>query len=156
MGTSAPPSTFDRKFSAILGLVIGAVFIGGGFWVRAREAREQATMVETQGTVIDTVPRRIRNNSTGKDVDGFEPVIEFQVNGSPIRFNGTWVTFRESKGNRSVVRYDPKDPAATARVIDALEGLTQWAVFAMGALSLASGLRGLFRRSESGSSASGK
>jgi hypothetical protein len=140
-----------NKFSGAFGVVIGLVFISAGLWMRRDEAREQATLVETQGTVVDTVKGRDHDNRTGKDSTTFSPVIEFQVDGKPVRFTGSKTSSQESNGNRCVVRYYPKSPAATARVVDALEGLTPWAMFVMGALSLASGLRELFRRASSAS-----
>jgi len=142
---SGQPPGAEGRFGAVFLLVAGLLFIAGGFWVRHQEARERVTMLETQGTVVDSVKRRDHDNSTGKDTDAYAPVIEFQVNGSPTRFTGSWTSYQQSKGSQEVVRYDPKAPAATARVVDALEGLTPWAVFAMGGAALISGLRQLLK-----------
>jgi len=146
-----PPASASR-FGAIFTVVVGLLFVGGGGWLRNGEARERVTLREAQGTVVDSVKRRDRDNRTGKDVESYAPVIEFQLNGTPTRFTGSYVSFRQSNGNSVVVRYDPSSPAATARVVEALERLTSWGMFVLGGLALLSGLgdllkvRRLFRR----------
>jgi hypothetical protein len=62
------------------------------------------------------VKSRVRD-SDGKDRDGFAPVIEFRVNGAPVRFTGAVENFRQSNGNVVAVRYDPAQPSASARVV---------------------------------------
>lgn len=134
----------ESRLSAVIALVIGVTLVGAGFLARAYEARERATLTETTGTIVDTVKGRVRD-SNGKDRDGFAPVIEFQVNGAPVRFTGAVENFRQSNGNAVAIRYDPAQPAASARVVGGLQELAPWAVFILGGFSLLSGLRGLIR-----------
>ena len=136
----------ESRLSAVFALVLGIALLGAGFWVRAREAGELATLTETTGTVVDTVKSRVRD-SNGKDRDGFAPVIEFQANGGPVRFTGSVESFQQSKGNVVAIRYDPAQPSASARVVGGLDGLVPWAVFVLGGFSLITGLRGLIKRS---------
>lgn len=134
----------EAKFSAVIALAIGVLLVGAGFAAREYEARERATLTETTGTVVDTVKSRVRD-SEGKDRDGFAPVIEFQVNGAPVRFTGAVENFRQSNGNVVAIRYDPAQPSASARVVGGLQELAPWAVFLLGGFSLLGGLRGLIR-----------
>lgn len=136
MPSEPQPSNFDEKLSAMIGLVIGLLFIAGGFWVRQIDLREQATLNETQGTVVDIVSRRERNNTNNQEKVTYAPVIEFLANGDRTRFTGRYESYRASKGNRVVIRYDPQKPATTARVVGPLEGWTAWAMFGMGGLSV--------------------
>ena len=132
-------------FNAVFLLVVGLVFILGGVWVRHIEARERVTMIEAQGVIVDSVKHRERDNSTGKDKDTYEPVIEFRANGAPVRLSGSRESYEQSKGNRVAVRFDPRSPATTAYVAGGFDGLVSWAVFAMGGIGLVSGVRELLR-----------
>ncbi|HIK05018.1 MAG TPA: DUF3592 domain-containing protein [Trichormus sp. M33_DOE_039] len=134
--------TFEDKFSGILGLVIGLMFIGAGFWSNKQMADERATLTETQGRVVDTVYRRERDRND-KQKDTYAPVIEFLVKGDPVRFTGDYNSSRASEGKIVGVRYDPKHPATTAREVEPLESFVSWLVIGMGGLSLVSGLRQL-------------
>ncbi|MBH8576818.1 DUF3592 domain-containing protein [Nostocaceae cyanobacterium CENA369] len=129
-------STFDEKLSAIIGLVIGLLFVGGGFWVRNVVAHERATLKETQGTVVDSISSRDRNSTNDRQKETYAPVIEFLAKGERTRFTGSYESYRSSNGNKVMVRYDPKQPATTARVVNSLEGLTPWGMFGMGGLAL--------------------
>jgi hypothetical protein len=148
--TQTPPSR--NSFGAVFSVVVGVLFVVGAVWLRNVEARERVTLHETSGTVVDSLKHREHNNTTGKDSDSYEPVIEFQVNGVPTRFTGSRESYQQSNGNQVVVRYDPGSPATTARVVDAFEGLVPWTMFGMGGIGLLSGLgellgvRRLFRR----------
>jgi hypothetical protein len=135
MNLKSPQGNLDEKLSAIFGLVIGVLFVAGGFWVRSIEATDRATLKETQGTVVDSVRRRERDTSTNQERETYAPVIEFLVDGQPIRFTGKYESYRSSKGNGVVVRYDPKQPTSTARVVDPLEGLTAWGMFGVGGVA---------------------
>lgn len=135
-------STFDEKLSAIIGLVIGVVFIACGFWVRNQVAHEQATLSKTQGTVVDSV-RRLERDSQERQKETYAPVIEFHVLGDPVRFTSHYESYRSANGNIVVVRYDPKQPATTARVVNPFEGLVSWVAFGMGGLSIVSSLGAL-------------
>ena len=135
MNFKSPQGNLDEKLSAIFGLVIGVLFVAGGFWVRSIEATDRATLKETQGTVVDSVRRRERDTSTNQERETYAPVIEFLVDGQPIRFTGKYESYRSSKGNGVVVRYDPKQPTSTARVVDPLEGLTAWGMFGVGGVA---------------------
>jgi hypothetical protein len=135
MNSKPQQNNLDEKLSAIFGLVIGVLFIAGGFWVRSIEAYNRATLKETQGTVVDSVRRRERDTSTNQEKETYAPVIEFLINGQPNRFTGKYESYRSSRGNGVVVRYDPKQPTNTARVVDPLEGLTAWGMFGMGGLA---------------------
>jgi hypothetical protein len=134
--------TFEDKFSGTLGLVIGLVFIGTGFWVNNKFSHERATLTETQGRVVHTVHRRDRN-SKDEQKDTYAPVIEFLAKGDPVRFTGHYDSSRASQGKIVTVRYDPKQPATTAREVQPFESLASWVAFGMGGLSLVSGLRQL-------------
>lgn len=135
MNFNPQPNNFDEKLGAIFGLAIGILFILGGFWVRHIDA-QQATLNETQGTVVDSVSRRERNTTNNQEIITYAPVIEFLVDGQPTRFTGKYESYRSSNGHPVVVRYDPKQPAPTARVVDPLEGLTAWGMFGMGGFSV--------------------
>ncbi|WP_414752200.1 DUF3592 domain-containing protein [Anabaena sp. CCY 9910] len=132
--------TFEDKFSGILGLVIGCVFIGGGFLVNNQITKERATLKQTQGTVVDSLRRRERD-SKDKQKETYAPVVEFLAKGDRIRFTGDYRSYRSSNGKIVAVRYDPQRPKTTARVVDSYEGLIPWISFGMGGLSLISGLR---------------
>ncbi|MEH2172826.1 hypothetical protein [Nostoc sp.] len=47
--------TFEDKFSGILGVIIGVVFIGIGFYANKKITHERAILTQTQGRVVDTV-----------------------------------------------------------------------------------------------------
>ncbi|WP_375498211.1 DUF3592 domain-containing protein [uncultured Nostoc sp.] len=132
-------STFDDKLSAIIGLVIGLVFIVGGFWVRNKVAHERAMLIETEGTVVDSISRRERDNKD-KLIETYAPVIEFVTNSGRIRFRGNYESYRSSNGNKVVVRYDPKQPQTTGLVVNPLEGLVYVGMFGMGGLVIISSL----------------
>lgn len=151
MQPTARQFTTDEWLSAALTLVLGLAFIAGGLWVRAIEAREQARLVETTGTVVDAVSRW-KTDSRGTRMI-YAPVVEFHVTGDPARFTGTYQDFRLSNGQTLIVRYDPDDPADTARVVDPLESLTAWAMFVMGGFILISGLLPVVREWLKGGSA---
>ncbi|WP_244918218.1 DUF3592 domain-containing protein [Nostoc linckia] len=129
-------STFDEKLSAGIGLFLGLLFIGGGFWVRNIVAHEIATLKETRGTVVDSISRRERNSENNQEKETYAPLIEFLANGEPTRFTGSYESYRSSNGKIVVVRYDPKQPIKTARVVNSLEGLVPWAMFGMGGLAV--------------------
>ncbi|MBD2250757.1 DUF3592 domain-containing protein [Nostoc parmelioides] len=135
--------TFEDIFSGILGLVIGCVFIGGGFLVGNQVTQERATLKQTQGTVVDSLRRRERD-SKDKQKETYAPVVEFLVKGDRIRFTGNYQSSRSSNGKIVAVRYDPKQPRTTARLVDFYEDLLPWMSFGMGGLSLISGLRQIF------------
>ncbi|MFN6486158.1 MULTISPECIES: DUF3592 domain-containing protein [unclassified Nostoc] len=135
--------TFDDKLSAGIGLVIGLLFIGGGFWVRNIIAREGATLNETRGTVIDSISRRESNSTNNEQKETYAPVIEFLANGERTRFTGYYESYRSSNGQIVVVRYDPKQPISTARVVNPLEGLVPWGMFGMGGLAVVSSVGAL-------------
>lgn len=136
MTVNPQANNWDEKLSAIIGLVLGLLFIGGGAWVRQMNRYEQATLTETQGTVVDIVKRRDRDSSSNQDKETYAPVIEFQVNDQPIRFTGRYESYRSSNGHPVVVRYNPDQPALTAREVDPFEGLTAWGMFGMGGLAV--------------------
>ncbi|NEU82070.1 DUF3592 domain-containing protein [Nostoc sp. UIC 10630] len=132
-------STFDDKLSAIIGLVIGLVFIASGFWVSNKIAHERATLIETQGMVVDSISRRERD-SKDKLIETYAPVIEFVAKNERIRFTGNYESYRSSNGNKVVVRYHPKQPETTALVVNPLEGLVSVGMFGMGGLVIVSSL----------------
>jgi hypothetical protein len=134
--------TFEDKFSGILGLVIGLVFIGAGFWANKQITYERATLTETQGKVVDTVHRSDRDRND-KQKDTYAPVIEFLFKGDPVRFTDDYDSSRTSKGKIVAVRYDPKQPANTAQEVEPLESFVSWLAIGMGGLSVVSGLRQL-------------
>jgi Protein of unknown function (DUF3592) len=136
MSPQAQQSNSDEKLSAIIGLVLGLLFIAVGFWVRHIEAQERALLTETQGTVVDRVSRREHDTTTNEERITYAPVIEFLTNGDRTRFTGKYDSSRFSNGTNVVVRYHPQQPATTARVVDPLEGLTAWGMFGMGGLSV--------------------
>ncbi|MFN6465990.1 MAG: DUF3592 domain-containing protein [Nostoc sp. DedVER02] len=129
-------NTFDEKLSAGIGLAIGLLFIAGGFWVRNIVIHESATLNETQGTVVDSITRTDRSDKNNQQKETYAPVIEFLVNGKPTRFTGNYESYRSSNGHVVVVRYDPKQPISSARVVNPLEGLVPWGMFGMGGLAV--------------------
>lgn len=139
MNPPAPQPTSsngEAKLSAAIGLVLGLLCLAGGLWVRRIEAHQQATLQETQGTVVDSVSRRERDSDRNQDRITYAPVIEFWVDDQPIRFTGKYDSYRLSNGNSAIVRYRPDQPQTTARTVDPLEGLTAWAMFGMGGLAI--------------------
>ncbi|KOP23392.1 hypothetical protein AMR41_26340 [Hapalosiphon sp. MRB220] len=130
-------STFEDKLSAIIGLVIGLVLIGSGFVVQKQVAYEREALTETQGTVVDIIRRRERD-SQDKQTETYAPVIEFVANGKRTLFTGSYGSSRLSNGKILTVRYDPKQPKTTARVVNQFEGLVSWIVFGMGGLVVVS------------------
>ncbi|MEH2327533.1 DUF3592 domain-containing protein [Nostoc sp.] len=130
-------NTFDDKLSASIGLAIGLLFIGGGFWVRNIIAHEGATLNETPGRVVDSISRRDRSSTNNNEQkETYAPVIEFLANGKRTRFTGNYESYRSSNGQMVVVRYNPKQPINTARVVNPLEGLVPWGMFGMGGLAV--------------------
>jgi Protein of unknown function (DUF3592) len=115
---------------------IGLLFIAGGFWVRNIVLHEGATLKETQGTVVDSISHSDRSNTKNQQKETYAPVIEFLVNGKRTRFTGNYQSYRSSNGHVVVVRYDPKQPISTARVVNPLEGLVPWGMFGMGGLAV--------------------
>lgn len=137
----------DSRFSSIVSLVVGLIFIGIGFWLLQREEHEARTLAESTGHIVDSIKGNRHDNATKKDTVTWAPVIEFTVDGgAPVRFTGSPDTVHESNGNPVAVRYDPSSPQATAQVVGALDGLIPWTAFAMGGISLLLGLGGLLRR----------
>lgn len=126
-------STFDDKLSAIIGIVIALIFTGVGFWLRNQVAYERATLTQTEGTVVDTLSRRERDRND-KQKETYAPVVEFLIKGDRIRFTGYYDSYRPSKGNTLTVRYDPKQPATTAKIVQPLDYLAPWIAFGMGGL----------------------
>lgn len=143
MTPSPQPRSFDDFLSALIGLVLGLLLIGAGVWARSLQRHEQATLVETQGTVVDSVSRQERDSSDNSQRTTYAPVIEFQVRDKPLRFVGQYESYRISKGKQVVVRYDSDQPTTTARVVDPLAGLATWALFGMGGLGLLASLKSL-------------
>jgi Protein of unknown function (DUF3592) len=129
-------TTFDEKLSALIGLVVGLLFLSGGVWVRHLDAHEQATLIETQGTVVDSVSRRERDTANASEKTTYAPIVEFWVNGDRTRFTGPYESYRPGTDQKVVVRYDPNQPTTSARVVPALEGLTAWGMFGMGGLAV--------------------
>ncbi|WP_427159192.1 DUF3592 domain-containing protein [Aliinostoc sp. HNIBRCY26] len=134
--------TFEDKLGGMIGLLVGLMFIGAGFWANKQIAYERATLTETQGKVVDTVHRRERDRND-KQKDTYAPVIEFLVKGDPVRFTGDYDSSRASEGKIVAVRYDPKQPVTTAREVEPLESFVSWLAIGMGGLSVVSGLRQL-------------
>ena len=126
------------RIGGVCGLIIGLLFIAGGFWLRGLAQREQATLIETTGTIVDAVTHADRTD--GNNTISYAPVIEILVNGDRTRFNGAYDTSRLSNGNVVVVRYDPKNVSASAHVVDAFEGLLPLAMFGMGGFAIITGL----------------
>lgn len=129
-------STFEDKLSAIIGLVIGLVLIGSGFVVQKQVAYEREALTETQGTVVDIIRRE--RDSQDKQTETYAPVIEFVANGERTRFTGSYGSSRLINGKILTVRYDPKQPGSSARVVNPFEGLVSWIVFGMGGLVVVS------------------
>ncbi|MEH1812381.1 MAG: DUF3592 domain-containing protein [Nostoc sp.] len=130
-------NTFDDKLSASIGLAIGLLFIGGGFGVRNIIAHEGTTLNETRGTVVDSISRRDRSSTNNNEQkETYAPVIEFLANGKRTRFTGNYESYRSSNGQIVVIRYNPKQPISTARVVNPLEGLVPWGMFGMGGLAV--------------------
>lgn len=126
---------FEDKAKAILGLLLGIGFLAGGLWVRSGAAEDRLTKMETQGRVVENATIKQHDYEHNKDEIVYAPVIEFQAGSKPVRFRGKQQSYRASEGNTVVVLYDPGNPAA-ARVVDPLEGLTQWAMFGMGGFAI--------------------
>ncbi|MDZ8084947.1 MAG: DUF3592 domain-containing protein [Nostoc sp. DedQUE12b] len=130
-------NTFEDKLSASIGLAIGLLFIGGGFWVRNIITYESATLNETRGTVVDSISRRDRSSTNNNEQkETYAPVIEFLANGKRTRFTGNYESYRSSNGQMVVIRYNPQQPITTARVVNPLEGLVPWGMFGMGGLAV--------------------
>jgi hypothetical protein len=134
--------TFEDKWSGIYLVLFGLLMIGGGFYANNQITHERATLTETQGRVVDIVHRRERD-SKDKQKDTYAPIIEFIAKDDPVHFTGWYDSYRVSKGKIVAVRYDPKQPATTAREVQEFESLAPWLIFGMGGLSLVSGLRQL-------------
>lgn len=143
MNSKSQSFSFEDKLGACIGMVIGLMFIGVGFWVRHLDAWEQATLVEAQGTVIDCVSRRERRTTDDREVEVFAPVIEFLVKGDRTRFTGSYQSYCLSQGKTVVVRYDPNQPATTARLVEPLDRIWSWVAFGTGGLVIISSLRPL-------------
>ena len=130
-----PPVDFETTLSTILGLIFSGILLAAGLWVRAVQTHEGATMTETQGRVVDSVSRRDRSGDASASLT-YAPVIEFQVRDRPLRFTGNYESYRASQGQVVVVRYHADQPAATAKVVEPLEGLTAWSLLGLGGLGL--------------------
>lgn len=136
MNLNPQHSNFDETLSAGFGLLLGVLFMVGGFWVRHIDAQQRATLNETQGTIVDSVRRRDRNASNNQEKETYAPVIEFLANGKRTRFTGKYESYRSSQGRVVVVRYDPNQPTTTARVVEPLEGLTAWGMVGVGGIAV--------------------
>ena len=131
----------ESKASIVLGLVLGLLFIGGGVFVRNLQAREAVTRREARGTIVEHQSRRESNGDTA-----FAAVIEFaDASGERYRALGEYKSFKESLGNVVVISYDPTSPAASARGVDPLEGLTPLAMFGIGGFAVLYSLWGAIR-----------
>ncbi|MBD2205796.1 DUF3592 domain-containing protein [Calothrix sp. FACHB-1219] len=134
--------TFEDKWSGTYLVLFGLLMIGGGFYVNHQITYERAHFIETQGTVVDNAHYRERD-SKNQQKDTYAPIIEFSAKGDRVQFTGHRDSSKVIKGKIVVVRYDPKQPAKTAREVRSLESLVPWFVFGMGGLSLVSGMRQL-------------
>lgn len=64
------------------------LFFALGWNIRADLARQMATMIPAQGTVVEDVSRIANTNSGKRTFD--DPVVKFcTANGEPIRFEST-------------------------------------------------------------------
>jgi len=122
----------ESKASILVGIVLGLLFIGGGFFVRDLQTRDALTRREARGTVVEHQSRRESNGDTA-----WAAVIEFaDASGERYRTLGEYKSFKESAGNAVVISYDPANPAASARGVDPLEGLTPLAMFGLGGFAV--------------------
>ncbi|MCM1984009.1 DUF3592 domain-containing protein [Lyngbya confervoides] len=128
--------TFEDQLGAVIGVLIGSSLMGVGLWAQGLEAHQREHWVETSGQIVDSVRYydRQENETT------YAPVIQFEINGDPARFTGSYQRYRLSEGKQVVVRYDPNDPVETARIVDSFDGIAPWAGFGLGAASLIAGL----------------
>ena len=124
------------KFNAIFGLVMGLLFIAGGVWAHNNEAYQRATLIQTEGIVVDRVSRRERDYNNDGYKETYAPVVEFLVKGDRVRFTGNYDSSRPSNGNSVIVRYDPNQPVTTAKIVHPFQSLTAWGMFGMGGLSI--------------------
>jgi hypothetical protein len=117
---------------------VGLAFLAGGWWVHRNDSHQRVHWMETAGTIVD---RDIwRQRDLGKKdflqpdtyTVTYAPVVEFTVNQRKLRFKGSYDSTPPSLGNQVVVRYDPAAPESSARVVDPFEGLTPWAMAALG------------------------
>ncbi|MBL1177273.1 DUF3592 domain-containing protein [Pantanalinema sp. GBBB05] len=150
MPVESPSPSVDETLSTLWGLAIGLLLMVGGLWVQQIHQREQVTLKEVQGTVVDTISRRERDATTHQEKITYAPVIEFPVTNDRTRFTGKYESYRVSNGKPVVVRYNPQQPATTAQVVDPLEGWTPWAMVGIGGLSVFWSLTPLLLRWTSG------
>jgi hypothetical protein len=116
MGFKPRISSEDDIASAIIGLVIGSIFIGLGFWVRHIEADERDNFLKTDGKVVDIAVRTVQERDKDflkpdKITKITSPVIEFvTTTGETIRFTGgSDLASSASKGTILSVKYNPKN-----------------------------------------------
>jgi hypothetical protein len=134
--------TFEDKWSGIYLVLFGLLMMGGGFYAKNQITQERATLTQTQGKVVDIVHRRERDRKD-QQKDTYAPIIEFVAEGNLVRFRGRYESYKASNGKILAVRYDPKQPATTAREVEAFESLVPWVAFSISGLSLVSGLHQL-------------
>ena len=68
------------------------------------------------------------------------------ASGERYRALGEYKSFKESLGNVVVISYDPASPAASARGVDPLEGLTPLAMFGIGGFAVLYSLWGALKQ----------
>lgn len=121
----------DEKLGGLFGLVLGlGLYLGGGHWVQQRIAYERANFRETQGMIVDNAKWRSRD-SDNKERITYAPVVEFQANGQTLQFQGLSQSYPSSTQKSVIVRYDPQQPTH-ASIVEPLENLTPWAMYAIG------------------------
>jgi hypothetical protein len=143
MGFKPRISSEDDIASAIIGLVIGSIFIGLGFWVRHIEADERDNFLKTDGKVVDITVRTVQERDKDflkpdKITKITAPVIEFvTTTGETIRFTGgsDWAS-SASKGTILPVKYNPKNAQNTVKIGNWMDGFYSWVVFGLGSASI--------------------
>ncbi|MFN7918941.1 MAG: hypothetical protein U0Q16_02525 [Bryobacteraceae bacterium] len=134
-------------------IMLGLALIAAGFWTRGRMEAEQATLIETRGTVVEVLTRRERILQTKDFLKPDEyrvlhaPVVEIHWEGGQGRFNGSYDTGNQwSTGGDVLVRYHPKSPLETAYVVDPFDGLSWLGIVAMGGWAAAAAIQDWIRR----------
>lgn len=115
-------------FGAVLGVILGTVFVVSGFWVAPSPSPDEVT---AEGFIVDV--------NTGRNSDGdtmYTPVIEFtDGKGLQHRFTpGYSQGNRPSLGSSVTVGYSPDNPMGTARRTDGIAGYFHWIFIGTGAL----------------------
>jgi hypothetical protein len=145
MSQHPEPLDFEDKMSTAIGLFIGLIFVMLGLWLRNMHQQEQATSVETKGTVVDTIQRKERDKAN-REITTYAPVVEFSINsgvetpGNQRRFTGYSGTSSMSNGSVVTVLYNPNNPVNTARIAQPQEFLASWWMFGLGGVSTIAGL----------------